>query len=95
MHDSNDAKQREITDEFDSRRLGLPATIQPGQNLKRSAFFRITPSARQLIVSYQVDGEFRDVIVDLAPLQGFHANHGMNLDPIPAPLAPLTPPSET
>jgi hypothetical protein len=89
QHASN-AKQREIVDEFESRRIQLPATIAPGHTLKKSVFFRISPSPRQLVLAYEVAGEFRTVIIPLAPLAGYHANGGMNLEPIPTPITPLS-----
>ena len=40
MRDANETKEREITNEFDARRIQLPATMAPGARLNGSAFFR-------------------------------------------------------
>ena len=91
-HRDSDAKQREVVDEFESRRIQLPATVSPGQTLRKSVFFRISPSPRLLVVAYEVAGEFREIVIPLTPLAGYHANGGMNLEAAPTWIAPLTTP---
>jgi hypothetical protein len=89
---SADEAANEVTAEFDCRRIHFPATIAPGSRLNRSVFFPISPAPRKLVVGFEVNGEIREVVVDLETLAGYHANNGLGSDPIPTPIAPLTPP---
>jgi hypothetical protein len=88
------AAEGDVADEFDRRRIHLPVTLRPGATVRRSAFFPPAPSPRRLVVTCQVGEEHRVIEIDLAPLAGFHANGGRNLEPVPAPLAPLVRPPD-
>jgi hypothetical protein len=64
--------KRKIEDEFNRRRLMMPATIPPGQVTQGSLFFRITPGPQRLLLIFtDVDQGF-DVSVDLKPLSDLH-----------------------
>ena len=65
-------RRHKIEDEFNRRRLALPAAIQPGQMTQGSLFFRITPGPKQLTLFFtRVEPGF-DVSVDLTPLSDLH-----------------------
>jgi len=65
-------RKHKIEDEFNRRRLMLPATIPPGQVTQGSLFFRITPGPQRLSLPFTgVDRGF-DVSVDLKPLSDLH-----------------------
>jgi hypothetical protein len=65
--------QRHLVEEqFAKRRIVLPSSIAPGQTVQGSFFFRISPGPRQLAFLIQYDGNYRKVVVDLAPLAGLH-----------------------
>jgi len=64
--------KHKIEEEFNRRRLMLPAAVQSGQAAQGSLFFRITPGPQQLILHF-TDGEPGfDVSVDLTPLSDLH-----------------------
>jgi len=65
-------RKHKIEDEFNRRRLMLPATIPPGQVTQGSLFFHITPGPQRLSLLFTgVDRGF-DVSVDLKPLSDLH-----------------------
>lgn len=61
-----------IEREFQRRRITLPATLQPGEFVEGSFFFRIAPGPKRLTLQCRVDGEPREVAIPLAPLAGIH-----------------------
>ena len=61
-----------IEEEFNRRRLVLPATIQPGQIAQGSLFFRITPGPERLVLLFTGGEPGCDVSVDLSPLSDLH-----------------------
>lgn len=65
-----------IAAEFARRRLELPQTIAPGDAVCGSAFFRITPSPRQLILRCERAGRVERVTIGLAVLSGLHRKPG-------------------
>jgi hypothetical protein len=68
----NANRKHKIEDEFSRRRLVLPATIQPGQMIQGSLFFRISPGPQRLMLLFTgVDREF-DTTIALAPLSDLH-----------------------
>jgi len=68
----NVIRKHKIEDEFNRRRLMLPATIPPGQVTQGSLFFRVTPGPQRLSLLFTgVDRGF-DVSVDLKPLSDLH-----------------------
>jgi hypothetical protein len=69
---ANVRKQHKIEDEFNRRRLMLPATIPPGQVTQGSLFFRITPGPKRLTLLFSGHEADFDVSVDLAPLSNLH-----------------------
>ena len=65
-----------IEEEFNRRRLMLPATIQPGQVAQGSLFFRITPGPQRLTLFFagakpDAEPDFA-ISVDLTPLSDLH-----------------------
>ena len=76
-----------IEQEFERRRLVLPAILVPGQLVQGSLFFRISPGPKRLTLSCHVDDEARDVVINLAPLAGLH------LKPLPTTAAPAPDPA--
>ena len=65
-------RKHKIEDEFNRRRLMLPATIPPGQVTQGSLFFRITPGPQRLSLLFTgVDLGF-DISVDLKPLSDLY-----------------------
>jgi len=68
----NVIRKHKIEDEFNRRRLMLPATIPQGQVTQGSLFFRITPGPQRLSLLFTgVDRGF-DVSFDLKPLSDLH-----------------------
>ncbi|MES2960187.1 MAG: hypothetical protein V4792_18515 [Pseudomonadota bacterium] len=72
-----------------SRGFQLPASLDQGTRLQRSAFFPITPAPRRLLLRYELAGVEREVTLDLAQFSDLH------LDPLaqtlPARSSALTP----
>jgi hypothetical protein len=69
---SNIHSRHAIEREFERRRLVLPATLVPGQLVQGSLFFRISPGPKRLTLRCHIDGEPREVVIDLTPLAGLH-----------------------
>src|SRR5205814_5963570 len=69
---TNISNRHAIEQEFELRRLVLPAVLVPGQLVQGSLFFRISPGPQRLTLTCRVDDEPRDVIIDLAPIAGLH-----------------------
>jgi hypothetical protein len=69
---ANISGRHKIKEEFNRRRLALPAIVPAGQVVQRSLFFPITPGPKRLILQCQVGEEARDVEFDLSPLAGLH-----------------------
>lgn len=65
-------RKHKIEDEFNRRRLVLPVTIQPGQDIHGSLFFRVTPGPKRIALFFAGDGAEFDVAVDLKPLSDLH-----------------------
>jgi hypothetical protein len=68
----NSSRRGEIEKEFARRRLSLPAAVPAGETVRGSWFFRISPGPQRLTLRCRVDGELRDLVVDLAPLAHLH-----------------------
>ena len=68
----NRNRKHKIEDEFERRRLVLPATIRPGQMAQGSLFFRIAPGPKHLQLSFAGADQGFDVSIDLAPLADLH-----------------------
>lgn len=54
------------------RGFSVLAQIAPGMQLRKSAFFAITPAPTRLIVHYTMKGESRELPLDLPDLAGLH-----------------------
>jgi hypothetical protein len=65
-------RKHQVEAEFNRRRLVLPLTIEPGQTVNGSFFFRITPSPRAIEFHASTAGEPRNISVSLAPLASLH-----------------------
>ena len=50
---------------FQERGLGIPVQINPGEQLRKSVFFPLTPDPTRLVVHYTVDGLSRELTVNL------------------------------
>ncbi|HMD72972.1 MAG TPA: hypothetical protein VKG05_03850 [Steroidobacteraceae bacterium] len=50
----------------------VPVSMPPDSQLRKSAFFPITPSPTQLAVRFLANGSSRDVLLDLPGLAGLH-----------------------
>jgi hypothetical protein len=63
------------------RGFSVPLQIAPGRQLRRSAFFPVTPAPTRLVVHYAAGGDSREVSVDLPALAGLHltAPHSTNV----------------
>jgi len=72
-----------IEEKFATRRIKLPGTVAPGQTLRGSLFFRISPGPRALTLLVEQGGVYRRLAIDLAPLASLHL--------VPAPGAKSTP----
>jgi hypothetical protein len=55
VHKNRQSKHK-IEAEFARRRLALPVTLAPGQTVRGSLFFRISPGPRALSFAWQTDG---------------------------------------
>ena len=87
---TNVSNRHAIEREFERRRLVLPAVLVPGQLAQGSLFFRISPGPQRLTLKCRVDGEPREVVIDLTPLAGLHLKSPPEA---PAPdAAPTAPP---
>lgn len=60
--------------EYEIQRRGfkLPAGLAPGVELRRSAFFPVTPAPQRLRLTYAVGGEQRELELALPALSGLH-----------------------
>ena len=61
-----------IRHELARRGFNLPAQLAPGSHLQRSAFFPVTPAPRRLLLRYDVDGDARELAVDLGRFSALH-----------------------
>lgn len=68
----NQHNKHAIADEFQRRRLVLPATLAPGAERSGSLFFRISPGPHGLDVAYRQGAETGTLHFDLAPLADLH-----------------------
>jgi hypothetical protein len=62
----------DIAEEFQRRRLNLPATLAANGTISGSLFFPVSPGPRRLVLRYRVGDAIEGVTVDLAPLAGLH-----------------------
>lgn len=69
---ANVHQRHAIEEKFAARRLKLPVTVPPGETLRGSLFFRISPGPRHLTLLVEQAGAYRKVVIDLAPLAGLH-----------------------
>ncbi|RZA14923.1 MAG: hypothetical protein EOP93_17765 [Lysobacteraceae bacterium] len=60
--------------EYEIQRRGflLPAELAPGAELRRSAFFPVTPSPQRLNLRYSLGAEQRELLLPLPALAGLH-----------------------
>jgi hypothetical protein len=75
---SNVSARHKIEEEFNRRRIVLPATIDQGQSVQGSLFFPITPGPKRLILQCQIGEETREFDLDLPQLADLHFNDGTN-----------------
>lgn len=61
-----------INNEFDNRRLNLSTELAPGEELRGSLFFRITPSPQALMLAYREDGVAKKATIPLPILADLH-----------------------
>ena len=89
----NISGRHKIEAEFNRRRLALPATIAPGQDVQGSLFFRVTPGPRRLLLHGRTKDGPCDLAFDLTPLAGLHFKEAPHpAGPGPAePARPATP----
>jgi len=80
MNHNNKAK---VQKEFDRRRLSLPLTIAPGQNVAGSLFFPMTPGPQRLILKGRTGDAPLELVLDLKPLAGLHLKPGAEKKTIP------------
>jgi len=69
---TNINNRHSIEREFARRHLVLPAMLVPGQVVRGSCFFRISPGPKRLTLHCRIDDQPRDVVIDLAPIGGLH-----------------------
>jgi hypothetical protein len=69
---SDEDSRRKIEAEFDQRRLRIPASLIPGETVRGSLFFRITPSPQQLQLNYRANSQMHRITINLASLHGLH-----------------------
>ncbi|HUL53667.1 MAG TPA: hypothetical protein VLT83_09695 [Opitutaceae bacterium] len=86
---AGNAKGRhKIEAEFSRRRLALPAKLAPGQTVRGSLFFRVTPGPARLLLHCRGDAGALEVAIDLAPLAGLHFKDQHAPPPVPPAPAP-------
>lgn len=68
----NVSRKHDVEAEFKKRDLHLPTSLAPGETIRGSLFFRISPGPRQLMLRYRIGNETREAIIDLAPLSSLH-----------------------
>lgn len=61
-----------IEEEFQRRRMVLPAVIQPGETVQGSLFFPITPAPQQLSLFFIEDGPLDEIRLNLADFSTLH-----------------------
>ncbi len=61
-----------IERELMERGFRVPLQIAPGMQLRKSAFFPVTPAPTRLVVRYTVGGDSREISLDLPALAGLH-----------------------
>lgn len=69
MNHSNKVK---VQQEFDRRRLALPRTLEPGQTIRGSLFFPMTPGPRSLTLKGTAAEAPFELVLDLKPFAGLH-----------------------
>jgi hypothetical protein len=57
---------------LNDRGFNVPQEVAAGMELKKSAFFPVTPSPSHLVLQYAAGGESRDLSLDLTALAGLH-----------------------
>jgi hypothetical protein len=62
----------DIAEEFQRRRLSLPATLAANRTISGSLFFPVSPGPKRLVLRYRIGDAIEGVTVDLAPLAGLH-----------------------
>jgi hypothetical protein len=68
-----DKKDKVLLDRrLTERGYGVPLQIAAQSQMTKSAFFPITPSPSRLVLSYSIDGEVRQVALELPDLAGLH-----------------------
>jgi hypothetical protein len=75
----NATHRHAIEQEFERRRLRLPCTIAPGERVRGSLFFVITPGPRELQLDYRASDALSHVAVDVTKAGRLH------LQPSPQP----------
>jgi hypothetical protein len=68
-----DKKDKVLLDRrLTERGYGVPLQIAAQSQMTKSAFFPITPSPSRLVLNYSIDGEVRQVALELPDLAGLH-----------------------
>lgn len=76
----------QIEQEFNRRRLPLPAALANGGTVSGSCFFRVSPGPRHLFIRYRQGTEEHELAVPLTPLSGLHfQRRDYSLDTPPPP----------
>lgn len=89
---ANKRGREKVEAEFNRRRLALPAIVPPGETIQGSLFFRITPGPQRLTLQCRINGEARELPVDLSPLAGLHLKEPPKANPT-LPTPPPDPPA--
>lgn len=68
------AREDKVLIEHDlmQRGFGVPMQIAPGMQLRKSAFFPVTPAPTRLVVHYAAGGDSQEISLDLPALAGLH-----------------------
>lgn len=68
----NAIHRSQIAREFNERRLRLPVTLGPGERIRGSLFFVITPAPRELRFEYRTHGGANSLAVDVTKAGPLH-----------------------
>ncbi len=68
----NHDNKTKVQQEFTRRRIALPHTLAPGEQISGSLFFPMTPGPQHLVLNAKAGDEPVKIVADLAPLASLH-----------------------
>jgi hypothetical protein len=79
-------RKYQVQDEFNRRRLVLPASVAPGGVVRGSLFFRVTPAPQRLSLQFKESETSGETSIELTPLAGLHIKQPRQAPPGDSPV---------